>query len=115
MAVFTLINSRLSVKYGAKRTIRFLLIAYTLVAGILLFCTVAFNDPPDIRVFFVAIALLMAINLAVEPNSSALAMEPMGNMAGLASALYGTFFFSIGASLGSIISYLMTNRVLPLV
>jgi DHA1 family bicyclomycin/chloramphenicol resistance-like MFS transporter len=115
MAVFTLTNSRLSVKYGARRTIKFLLVAYTLVAGILLFYTVAFNDPPSITVFFIAIALLMAINLAVEPNSSALAMEPVGNMAGLASALYGTFFFSVGASLGSVISYLMTDRVLPLV
>jgi DHA1 family bicyclomycin/chloramphenicol resistance-like MFS transporter len=65
--------------------------------------------------FFIAAALLMAINIAVEPNSSALALEPMGNMAGMASAVYGTSFFFIGASLGSVISHLMVNRVFPLV
>jgi DHA1 family bicyclomycin/chloramphenicol resistance-like MFS transporter len=58
---------------------------------------------------------MMAINLAVEPNSSALALEPMGNMAGIASSVYGTSFFFIGASLGSIISHVMVNGVYPLV
>jgi DHA1 family bicyclomycin/chloramphenicol resistance-like MFS transporter len=65
--------------------------------------------------FFVSVAILMGINLAVEPNSSALAMEPMGKMAGIASALYGTSFFFIGAFLGSVISSLMTKDVYPLV
>jgi DHA1 family bicyclomycin/chloramphenicol resistance-like MFS transporter len=66
-------------------------------------------------IFFIAVALMMAINLAVEPNSSALALEPMGNMAGMASAIYGTSFFFIGAFLGSVISQLMINGVFPLV
>jgi DHA1 family bicyclomycin/chloramphenicol resistance-like MFS transporter len=73
------------------------------------------GDPPDMLLFFIAIAVLMAVNLAVEPNSSALALEPMGNMAGMASAVYGTFFFFIGASLGSVISHLMVKSVWPLV
>jgi DHA1 family bicyclomycin/chloramphenicol resistance-like MFS transporter len=57
----------------------------------------------------------MAINIAAEPNSSALAMEPMGNMAGMASSIYGTSFFFIGASFGSIISHYMVSGVFPLV
>lgn len=115
MAVCTLINSRLSSRYGARRTIRGLLVIYTVVAGLLLLFTSTFGDPPDMLLFFIGVGLLMAINLAVEPNSSALAMEPMGNMAGIASAVYGTFFFFIGASLGSFISYLMVKNVFPLV
>lgn len=35
----------------------------------------------------------MAINLAIEPNSSALALEPMGQMAGMAASVSGTIFF----------------------
>jgi DHA1 family bicyclomycin/chloramphenicol resistance-like MFS transporter len=65
--------------------------------------------------FFIALALLMAINIAVEPNSSALALEPMGSMAGVAASVYGTSFFFIGASLGSLISHLMVDSVFPLV
>lgn len=115
MSLCTFMNSHFSSRYGARLTIRWLLIIYTIVAGFLLLFTLTFNDPPDMLLFFIAVALLMAINLAVEPNSSALALEPMGDMAGMASSVYGTCFFFIGASLGSVISNLMVSGVLPLV
>ena len=115
MSLCTLMNARLSSRYGARRTIRGLLIIYTIVAGVLLLLTLTLGDPPGMLLFFIAVALLMALNLAVEPNSSALALEPMGNMAGMASAVYGTYFFCIGTSLGSVISQLMVTDVFPLV
>jgi DHA1 family bicyclomycin/chloramphenicol resistance-like MFS transporter len=115
MSLATLMNSHLSLRYGARVTIKWLLIFYTVVGGLLLLLTFAWGDPPDIRLFFIAVALLMAINIAVEPNSSALALEPMGNMAGMAAAVYGTVFFFIGASLGSVISHLMAKSVFPII
>ena len=114
MAFCTLINSQLSKRYGARRSIRWLLLFYAAVGTVLFLFTTIMGDPPNFAFFFGAIAVLMGINLAIEPNSSALAMEPMGNAAGLASSVYGTCFFFIGASLGSIISNLMTKSVLPL-
>jgi DHA1 family bicyclomycin/chloramphenicol resistance-like MFS transporter len=65
--------------------------------------------------FFGAVVVMLAINLAVEPNSSALALEPMGNVAGIAASVYGTIFFSIGASLGAVVSDMMIDGVYPLV
>ncbi|WP_240348371.1 multidrug effflux MFS transporter [Longitalea arenae] len=115
MSLCTLLNARLSLKYGAHRVIKWLLSSYTLTGALLLLCTFLFGDPPNIVVFFIACALLLGINLAVEPNSSALALEQMGNMAGMASSIYGTSFFFIGASLGSFISQLLHHGVLPLV
>ncbi|MFC7523057.1 multidrug effflux MFS transporter [Parapedobacter sp. GCM10030251] len=115
MALSTFINSYLSMKYGARRAIKFLLLLYTLVAACLAVSTVTFGDPPNMALFFIAVTLMMSINLAVEPNSSALALEPLGDVAGMASSIYGTLFFSVGASLGSVISDLMVNRVSPLV
>jgi MFS transporter, DHA1 family, multidrug resistance protein len=115
MSLCSFMNSHLSSRYGARLTIRWLLVIYTIIAGFLLLLTLTFSDPPDMLLFFIAVALLMAINLAVEPNSSALALEPMGKVAGMASAVYGTFFFFIGASLGSVISHLMVNGVFPIV
>ena len=115
MSIGSFMNSRLAAKYGARATLRWLLIVYTVVGALLLAFTFIFGDPPDMTFFFVAVGLMMAINLAVEPNSSALAMEPMGNMAGMASSIYGTSFFFVGASLGSVISRLMVHSVLPLV
>ena len=115
MACCTLINSQLSKRYGARRSIRWLLLFYGAAGTILLLITITTGNHPDFKFFFTAIAVVMGINLAIEPNSSALAMEPMGNTAGIASSVYGTCFFFIGASLGSIISNLMSKSVLPLV
>jgi DHA1 family bicyclomycin/chloramphenicol resistance-like MFS transporter len=115
MSLCALLNSRLTTRYGARRTIRWLLVAYTVIGGLLLLCTFTLGDPPDMLLFFIAVAMLLALNIAVEPNSSALALEPMGDIAGMASSIYGTSFFFIGASLGSVISELMHNGVLPLV
>jgi DHA1 family bicyclomycin/chloramphenicol resistance-like MFS transporter len=115
MSICTFTNSRLSHKYGARRTVKWLLIIYTTVATLLFLFTLVTKDPPDMVIFFIGVALLMALNLAIEPNSSALALEPMGNMAGMASAVYGTLFFAVGSTLGSVISYLMVTGVFPLV
>jgi MFS transporter, DHA1 family, multidrug resistance protein len=115
MSFSSLLNSRLTARFGARRTIKGLVLFYTLVAAVLLVITIITTDPPGMVVFFSAVALLMSINLAIEPNSSALAMEPMGRTAGLASAVYGTIFFFVGASLGSVISHLMDVSVLPLI
>jgi Arabinose efflux permease len=115
MALSTFVNSYLSAKYGARRTIKSLLLIYTLVAAGLAVLTASFGDPPNMHLFFIAVTLMMAINLAVEPNSSALALEPLGSAAGMASSIYGTIFFSVGAALGSLISNLMSSSVSPLV
>ncbi|NML22903.1 multidrug effflux MFS transporter [Pseudoflavitalea sp. G-6-1-2] len=111
----TLLNSKLSSRYGARVVIKWLLCFYSLASAALLINTIVFGDPPFMPVFFTAIALLLGLNLAVEPNSSALALEPLGNAAGIASSLYGTSFFFIGAGLGSLISHFLRSNILPLV
>lgn len=115
MSICTFTNSRLTHKYGARKTVTWLLVIYTAIATLLFVFTMVTSDPPLMVVFFIGVALLMGLNLAIEPNSSALALEPMGNMAGIASAVYGTLFFAVGASLGSLISLLMVSGVVPLI
>ena len=114
MSLSSLLNSRLSSKYGARTSIKWLLMVYASVGAILFVGTLIVGDPPSMPLFFTLVALLLALNLAIEPNSSALALEPMGEMAGMASSVYGTIFFFIGAALGSWISRAMVKGVLPL-
>ncbi len=115
MSLTSLYNSKLSVRYGAKRTIRALLLVYTGVAAFLFIITLVDTDPPAPVIFFVAVVLLMALNLAIEPNSSALALEPLGENAGVAASIYGSIFFFVGSSLGALIGQLMVHGVMPLV
>ena len=115
MSFCALLNSKLSMRYGARVAIKWLLFIYTLVATVLFIFTCVTDDLPDMAVFFICLALMLAINLAVEPNASALALQPLGDMAGLAASIYGTCFFFVGAALGSIINFLLVDGVFPLV
>ena len=115
MSLCALMNSRLSIKYGARVAIKWLLIIYMLVATVLFVFTYFTNDPPKMAIFFICIAAMLAINLAVEPNGSALALQPLGDTAGIASSIYGTCFFFVGGALGSIINFFLVDGVFPLV
>lgn len=114
MSLFALTNAHLSLRYGSQRTMRGLLIIYTAVSSMLLVWAFVHNGMPEIITFFSALAIMLGINLAIEPNSSALALQPLGNVAGIASAIYGTIFFFVGSSLGSVMSHLMVQNVFPL-
>ncbi|WP_224069752.1 MFS transporter [Arachidicoccus terrestris] len=115
MAFTTSLNARLVNRFGARRTLRGLIVIYTTIGGLLLLYTILSGHTPRMWVFFLAVAPMLALNLAIEPNSSALGLEPLGDTAGFASAIYGTFFFFIGASLGSVVSHYLVNGVLPLI
>lgn len=114
MAIFTFLNSRLIGRFGAQRTVRSLLVVYMVLAVVLLGLTVAFQGKPNLFIFFGIVALLQGIYVAAEPNSSALALEPLGSTAGMAAAIYGTSFFVVGSFLGSFIDRQLVNSVTPL-
>lgn len=114
MAVLALSNSYFTKRYGAKQTLKLILLLYTATAGILLGCTMVLGDPPPMIVFFVLIAMLMALTTAGDPNSNAMAMEFMGENTGLAASVDGTIFFFIGSSLGATLSTQLTDTLLPL-
>lgn len=113
MACCSFFNSRLVSKFGARKTLRALLVLYFGVAIFLLALSFG-KEPPPMALFFGGMTLITGLNIAIEPNSSALALEPLGGMAGLAASVYGTSFFFIGGGIGAIISYFLTNGVLPL-
>ncbi len=114
MAAFAFLNSYLSKKIGAKKSLRLFLTSYFIVSLILTTITILNNNQPSIIVFFILVALMMGLTAGGDPNSSALALEQMGEKAGLAASVYGTIFFFIGSGLGSVISSLMTNNILAL-
>jgi DHA1 family bicyclomycin/chloramphenicol resistance-like MFS transporter len=115
MSISALMNSRAAAKFGARNVVRFMLVIYTVIAALLVAATLYQSDPPSMLIFFAAVGLLMAINLAVEPNSSSIALESLGNMAGTASAVYGTCFFFIGSVIGLGISYFLSAGLLVMV
>jgi MFS transporter, DHA1 family, multidrug resistance protein len=114
MAIFTFLNSQLVGRFGARRAVRWLLTAYFILACLLLGVTLVMEGKPNILIFFGAVALLGGLNVAAEPNSGALALEPLGSVAGMAAAIYGTSFLVFGSIMGSFIDRQLIDSVAPL-
>jgi len=110
----TFLNARLVDRFGAKRTLRALLVVYCAVAAALTAVTRWWGDPPEMAVFFAGMMILVALVPTIEPNSSALALEPVGEMAGTSAAIYGTTFFFVGSLVGALVSSLLVASLAPL-
>jgi len=115
MASATFVNARLASRFGARRTLQLLLIFYNVVAALLCVITLVSGNKPHLGVLVGGMAVLASLNLAISPNSSAMAMEPLGNQAGLASAMYGTVYFLFGSLIGTVINGMLTDHILPFV
>jgi DHA1 family bicyclomycin/chloramphenicol resistance-like MFS transporter len=110
----TFMNSRLVRRFGARRSLRALLLLYSAVAGALTVVILWCGDPPDMVIFVAGIVTLVALVPTIEPNSSALALEPLGAMAATSAAIYGTTFFFLGSLAGTFVSRLLVASVVPL-
>ena len=72
------------------------------------------DGTPSFWVFVAALALALALQGLLIPNLSTLAMIPVGEVAGTASALIGTVSTAAGAGLGLLIDRAFDGTVLPL-
>lgn len=114
MSISSFINARVVGLLGARRTLGLLLSIYVGLAVLLLFLTLRSKEPLNLFVLFIIIGLLQSVNLAIEPNSSSLALEPMGDKAGMAASIYGTSYLVVGSFGGSLIDRMLTHSVVPL-
>ncbi|MBA4849342.1 MFS transporter [Emticicia sp. BO119] len=114
MSIFTFLNARLVGWLGAHHTLRLLLYIYVSLAILLLTLTIGSTEPIHLFVLFTIVGLLQSINIAIEPNSSSLALEPMGHKAGMAASIYGTSYLVVGAFGGSLIDAMLVHSVIPL-
>ena len=99
MAVSSFANSRLVGQFGMRRLSHAALIGFsaTSLAWYLLSLIVG---PPSLTVFFVLISAIMFCFGWIAPNFNALAMEPLGEVAGTGSAVLGFLQTAGGAVVG---------------
>lgn len=96
MALSSLLNARIVGRMGMHRVSHCALFAYIGVAGV--HAAIARSGHESLAVFAVSQALILFCTGLVGPNFSALAMEPLGHIAGTASSVQG-FVTSIGGAL----------------
>lgn len=113
MAISSWLNSRLVMRFGSRRLLLTAMSAFTgfAVLHLLLILTVG----ETIWSFVAVQALTMGCFGLIGSNSGALAMEPLGHVAGTASALQG-LLSTVGAALiGLLIGQLFNGTTVPLV
>jgi DHA1 family bicyclomycin/chloramphenicol resistance-like MFS transporter len=113
MGLSSYANSRLVMRLGARRLLLTALSAFTTMALLHLAIVIAYGE--TLWVFVVLQALTTGCFGLVGANSGALAMEPVGHIAGTASALQGLITTVGGALIGLVIGQLFDGTTVPLI
>jgi DHA1 family bicyclomycin/chloramphenicol resistance-like MFS transporter len=111
ISIGTFMNSRLVVRHGMRRLSHIMLIGFTLSA--LLLAGLAQFGLASFWVFSGMAALTFAMFGFIASNFNALAMEPVGRIAGSASAVYGAVSATGGAALGALIARGFDGSIVP--
>lgn len=113
MAATSYANSRLVMRFGPRRLLLAALLMLTLVSGVHLVLVLWRGE--TIWAFVVMQALTMACFGLVGANAGALAMQPLGHIAGTASAVQGMLGTIGGALIGYGVGQAFDGTTLPLV
>lgn len=112
MALASFFNSRIVMRFGARRVSHSALIAFIVLAAIhLMFAW----DGESLTTFLILHALTMSMCGFIGANFSSIAMEPFGNMAGAASSFQNSCRMLSAAALGVVIGQSFDGTVVPLV
>ncbi|MCP3991487.1 MAG: multidrug effflux MFS transporter [Actinomycetia bacterium] len=108
------LNGRLVGRVGIRSILGPSAITY-LVAGLATVAiSVSADGSPQFWVFMPALTVAMAMQMLLVPNLNTLAMEPVGDIAGIAAAILGSMSTAGGAFMGAIVDQQMGPSVTPL-
>ena len=111
LAVATMLNAKLVGRFGMRRLCHGALIFFVIVNVMHLAINTAIGDNFWVFMIFAGLAFF-AIGL-VGPNCNALAMEPMGHIAGAAAAAYGFAGTTLAGVLGALIGRFYDGTTTP--
>lgn len=112
MAVASFTNSRLVEGMGMRRVSHTALVAFVAVSALL--AGAALVGTANLVVFSVLVAAAFFLFGMIAPNFNALAMEPQGRHAGMASSVIGSMSTAVGAVAGGFVGHAFNGTVLPL-
>lgn len=111
MAVSSFLNSRIVGRFGMRRVTHSALATFALLSG--LWLLLALSDMLPFIVFMIVFSLTMFSFGMLGSNAQALAMEPLGAVAGTASSVFGFLQTVGGAAIGAWIGAHFDGTVVP--
>ncbi|MRG55890.1 Bcr/CflA family efflux MFS transporter [Phyllobacterium sp. SYP-B3895] len=115
MAVSSFLNSRLVGRFGMRRLSHGALLSFLAVNGFWLLLTILGPNPTPFPIYLLLFALAMFQFGWIGSNFNALAMEPLGHVAGTASSVLGFMSTAGGGIVGAVIGQAFNGTTLPLV
>jgi DHA1 family bicyclomycin/chloramphenicol resistance-like MFS transporter len=112
MALASLLNARLVGRFGSRRISHTMLIAYNVLA--LIHAIVALSGHDTLWSFALLLSATMFCFGLTGPNFGAMAMEPLGHIAGTASSIQGFVTTVGGALIGFFIGQHFDGSTVPL-
>ena len=109
------VNGRLVMKIGMRMMSSYALVSLTILSSMYFLYAASVGGVPELwlnMVYFVAAFLCIGILFG---NYNALAMEPLGHIAGVGSAVVGSITTLVSVPLGTFIGQAFDGTVLPLV
>jgi DHA1 family bicyclomycin/chloramphenicol resistance-like MFS transporter len=114
MAFASLGNSLLVRRFGMRRLSHTGMCGFVLIAALQLVTALAYSGQPPLALFILMISLNLFLFALTVPNFNAMAMEPLGAVAGTAASLIGASTTLIGALCGAVIGRAFDGTVIPL-
>lgn len=114
MAVSSFANSRLVARIGTRRLSQIALLGFIVVSALHLALAFAYGGATPFPLFVALLIAMMGFFGFVPTNFNALAMEPMGHVAGVASSVLGAAQTLGGGVLGGIVGYFYNGTLYPM-
>ncbi|NEU11623.1 multidrug effflux MFS transporter [Methylobacterium sp. BTF04] len=114
MGAATLVNARLVRRLGMRPLSHVGLILFVGVAVVQVVVGLAYQGHPPLWMFLCVLALNQFLISFAMPNFNALALQPLGEIAGTASSFLGFYTTILGALCGYLIGQAFDGTVLPI-
>ncbi len=114
MGAAAFVNATVVGRFGMRRISHASILAFAVLGAIQVAATLAWGGRPPLLVFGTILAASQFLLGLAFPNFNALAMEPLGRVAGTASSLIGVYTTILGALCGLLIGGAFDGTVRPL-
>lgn len=111
MALSNFVNSRVVKQYGQRRVSHFMLLIY--LAGSAVLLALSLVGPVGFWTFFGLIVVIQFAFATASANVNSLAMEPLGQVAGTAAAVFGFLQTVGGTIIGTLIGQQFNGTLTP--
>lgn len=113
-AIAAYVNSRLVERTGARTVMRVSSVGFVVVGFLATVFSMIGEGEPGFWLWFTLVTMIFALLNILIPTGSALALEPMGRIAGTASSVVGTLSLLGGTLLGMLIDSRLEGSVTPM-